>query len=131
MNLDLASTLNFGDTDGLQHFFLDHRTVHDQTALALSQRLGRVYSTVGVFDVLAEDSWLALMRQETQAPSRQLLDWLILHSVIHQNTLLALTGETTDIDLSQVDFAQPDQFYDWMFVHQQVHDYEQAQLGLT
>jgi hypothetical protein len=131
VRIDLSATMNFGDNDALQHFFLDHRLIHEQEARAITTRTGQVHSTFGVFDALAEESWLALNSRQTREPSRPLLNWLILHSSVHQNLVAALAGADIQTDLSIVDFSDADQFYDWMYVHQQYHDFEQQQLGLT
>lgn len=132
MNLDIASSIDFGDSDGLLHFFNDHRFVHEEESIALTAKYGGVFSTFGLFSSLAEDAWINLMRTRQGPPPQALIDWLQVHAFIHDQTYAALAGSgTTAPDLSVVDFSKEDQFYDWMYVHQQMHDYEQQTLGLS
>jgi len=132
MNLDIASTLNFGDEGGLRHFFLDHYTVHLQTANALSVKYSAPFSTIGLMDVLSEDAWVGLTTGRLKQTTPALRDWLILHATIHDTTEQQIVSVGLYApDLSVVDFSQPGQFYDWMYVHQEMHDYEQQALGLT
>lgn len=134
MIIDLAATTTFGDDQGMKNFFFVHRFVHDATAQALTARFGVNASSFGIVDSLAEDAWLKLMRDKKpgQKIPNSLLGWLKIHSDMHiaTYTLLGQTP-TTAPDLSQVDFGSEDQFYDWMFVHQEMHDFEQQSLGLT
>ena len=132
MNLDLASIVQFGDVAALRQFLLDHRAVHDQTAAALAQKYGNSFSTAGLDNVLAEDAWGALMRERQGLTPQTLKDWLLLHAQIHVTTYQQLTGPSVQPpDLSVVDFAQPEQFYIWMYDHSLMHDFEQSSLGLT
>ena len=133
MNLDFSSQLAFGDIEGLRNFLLLHRLVHDQEAAALTAKFQTPVSTFGVMDEAAEADWTRLMKSEpgTKA-SRALVNWLYLHAQIHDQSYALLNGATTVApDLSQVDFSTPSQFNDWMFVHQQMHDFEQSSLGLS
>jgi hypothetical protein len=134
MNIDLSATINFNDRLGLQNFLLVHRYVHDATAAALTARFHQPASSFGLGSVVAEEAWSKLMA-EGKTPAKvpaALQDWLNTHYHIHTNTY-ALLGQTptTAPDLSVVDFSSSDQFYDWMFVHQEMHDFEYQQLGLT
>ena len=131
MNLDLASTFRFGDAQALAFFFLDHRVVHEQVAAALAAQLGQSITTFDVSSAAAEAEWAEAM--STQTPGGQALDdWLHFHADIHNTTYQLIFGTGTyPPDLSQVDFSKPTGFYDWMYVHQIVHDYEQQALGLT
>lgn len=133
MNIDLASTLAFGDIDGFRNFFLLHRIVHDEEATAFTAQFNVAFSTFGVQDSSAEEAWSKLMKSKPGTkPPQSLIDWLYLHSQIHIQAYDLLGGTpTTAPDLSQVDFSSPDQFYDWMYVHQQMHDFEQQSLGIT
>ena len=132
MNLDLASQLAFGDLEGLRNFLLLHRVVHDQEAAALTAKFHSPVSTFGVMDEAAEAEWARLMRSKpgTKA-SLALVNWLYLHAQIHNQSYALLNGATTVApDLSQVDFSSASQFNDWMYVHQQMHDFEQSSLGI-
>jgi len=132
MNLGLAAITDFGDVDGLRHFFNDHRFVHEQEAAALSARYGGSFSTFGLFSSLAEDAWVDLMRARRGPVPQALRDWLQVHAQIHTQIYGIIAGNASQApDLSVADFSKPDQFYDWMYVHLEVHDYEQSFLGLS
>jgi hypothetical protein len=134
VNIDLAATVNFKDADGIKNFMLVHRFVHEQTASALTQRFHVPASSFGLSSHLAEEAWIKLMA-DGKTPAKvptPLQDWLRNHAQIHTDTYLLLGQDpTTAPDLSVVDFSASDQFYDWMFVHSQMHDFEYQQLGLT
>jgi len=133
MNLDLASIISHGDKAALQDFFLVHRFVHDSEADAISAQLGIPFPTFGVADSSAEEAWVETMRAEKgQPPPPALSNWLALHAQIHQAAYAAIGG-TANLapDLSVADFAAPEQFYDWLYVHQTMHDYEQSSLGVS
>lgn len=132
MNLDLQSSMAFGDASGLRTYMLDHQMVHEQTANALSLKFGGSFSAFGVSSVIAEDAWIEVMQNRKGPMPQALLDWLQIHAVIHDQTYQLLGGTgTVAPDLSVADFSQPQQFYDWIYVHQQMHDYEQQTLGLS
>jgi hypothetical protein len=134
MIIDLAATTGFGDESGLKNFFLVHRFIHDQTAAALTAKFNIAASSFGIFDSNAETEWLKVMKEAKpgQRPPQALSNWLKVHADIHVATY-GLLGQspTTAPDLSLVDFGDQEQFYDWMYAHQQMHDFEQASLGLT
>jgi hypothetical protein len=134
MIIDLSATTSFGDDSGMKNFFLVHRFIHDQTAAALSAKFHVASSSFGIYDSLADEAWLALMKNGKAGtrPPPALAGWLKIHADIHvaNYTLLGQTP-TTAPDLSLVDFGDQEQFYDWMFVHSQMHDFEQSSLGLT
>lgn len=132
MNLDLSSSFSYGDVSGLQTFFNDHRFVHDATANALSLKFGGSFSSFGLYSVIAETAWIQIMKSRRGPMPQALIDWLQIHNVIHNQTYRFLGGTgTVAPDLSVVDFSHPVQFYDWMYVHQQMHDFEQATLGIS
>jgi hypothetical protein len=132
MNLDLVSNLPFNDARALSDFMLVHRLVHLETANALSQQFKVPASTVGIEAQAAEDAWIRLMADK-KAPKNPtaLRTWLDLHQQIHLATYELLGGDqSSSPDLSQVDFSNESEFYDWLQVHQEVHDYEQSTLGI-
>jgi len=131
MNLDLSSTFQFGDARALSFFMFDHRFVHEQTAAALSAKTGQSISTFGVSSPAAEAEWAYAM-ETGERGGQALADWLHFHADIHNSTYQFINGTGTfPPDLSQADFTRPQTFYDWIYVHQQIHDYEQAVLGIT
>lgn len=134
MNIDLASQINFADAQGLRDFFLVHQFVHDEEAAALTAQFGVPATTFGVLSPAAEEAWVQLMAAGSprQPAPLALQDWLRLHAQIHINTYAQLgQNPTTAPDLSLVDFSSPNEFYDWMYVHQQMHDFEQSTLGVS
>lgn len=133
MNIDNDSQFGFGDSDGLAHFFLTHRFVHDQYQPVLQTNFGSSFSTFGIGSSAAEAAWAELMRQPK--PVRQipapLSDWLTLHQRLH-DAEYSIIGGTGNIapDISEVDFSDPEQFYSWLYGHQQMHDYTNNALGI-
>jgi hypothetical protein len=134
VNIDLAATTGFNDRSGFFNFMLVHRFVHEQAAAAISAKFGVPFSTFGLSSRLAEEAVAELMAQGKpgQRAPAGLQDWLKVHADIHvQSYTLLGQSPTVAPDLSQVDFGSSDQYYDWMYVHQQMHDFEYQQLGLT
>jgi len=137
MNIDLAATTGFNDRQGLRNFLLVHRFVHDETAAALSAKFTIPVSSFGLDSQLAEDAWLQSMEagakgQKASKVPTSLQDWLNVHADIH-NATYTLLGQTPTVapDLSIADFSNAQAYYDWQFVHQQMHDWEYQQLGLS
>lgn len=133
MNIDLVSSLNFNDANALRDFMLVHRLVHDETAAKLTSVYGVPQSSFGISSRAMEDAWIELMNGSSQRGTTPFTvrDWLNNHNQIHFNTFLLLGGQPSGAtDLSVVDFSSAEQFYDWMSVHQEVHDFEYASLGL-
>lgn len=132
MNIDLAATTQFGDTEGLKDFFLVHRFVHELTAAALTAKYHVAVGTFAVSSSNAEQAWVKLM-QDKQGPTPPALqDWLSIHADMHNQAYALLGGPgTVAPDLSIADFSSAEQFNDWMSAHQSMHDYEYSQLGLS
>ena len=133
MNLDAASVFSFGDTLALKSFLLLHRFVHTAEATALTAKFVVPCSTFGLGGSLAEEAWGELMSAGERRPTPPpLKDWLQLHAQLHVQAYTLLgSAPSTAPDLSEVDFSSPEEFYDWMQAHQDMHDYEMAALGLT
>jgi hypothetical protein len=136
VNLDLQAQTTFNDASGLRDFLLVHRFVHMETANAITAKYGVPFSTFGLDSQIAEDAWIQAMQAGAQGrkvpqPS-SLQDWLNVHADIHNQSYTLIAGQgTVAPDLSVVDFADAEQFYDWMEVHQAMHDFEYQQLNLT
>jgi hypothetical protein len=134
MIIDLAASTGFSDQSGMRNFFLVHRFVHDQTAAALTAKFSVPQSSFGITDEIAEREWLKVMADAKpgQPVPAALQTWLKVHSDIHIATF-SLLGQTPTgaPDLSTVDFGSQQEFYDWMYAHQNMHDFEQSALGLT
>jgi len=133
MNIDVYSQIVFGDTQALKVFFLAHRFAHDQESKALSDRYGGAFSTFGMSSPVAEETWAQMMQEEPPRPTPPpLADWLLFHAAIHNTTFQTIQSiGVVAPDISVADFSSPTQFYDWLLVHQLMHDYERQALGLT
>lgn len=127
-------TFNFGDNAALVNFFGDHAMAHATYAPLLLSKFGKARSTT--FDVSDQGAlfgWIA-MNEELRA-TRQgtvpeaLENWLQFHNAMHQSEA-ELMGVTSLVDLSAVDFRDPDDFYNWMNTHYQVHALENSTLGI-
>jgi len=134
MNIDLASTTGFGDAIGMRNFFLVHQFVHASEANALSAKFNIPVTTFGLSDQQAEEQWIKLMANNDPkaATPTALTNWLQSHAQLHTNTYDLLgQGANAAPDLSVVNFAVAEEFYDWMIAHQEMHDFEQQQLGIS
>jgi hypothetical protein len=135
MNIDLDSQIQYGDTEGLRQFFLTHRFVHAQTALAISQQFSIALPSIGLASGAAEDAWSELMTAringESRQPTQPLLDWLNLHAQLHQHEYSAVSPSLIAPDLSTVNFNNEEQFNEWMQAHQQMHDAVSQSLGIN
>lgn len=134
MNLNVVATMEFNDAPAIRDFFLVHRFVHQGEAEAITAKYNVPFSTVALGSGAAEEAWVERMAagQDAGPIPNSLRDWLNLHADMHTQAY-ALIGSTptTAPDLAVVDFARAEQFYDWMFVHQEMHDFEQASLGVS
>jgi hypothetical protein len=131
MNLDLFANFEHGDAQGLAQFMMAHRFIHNQESEALTAQFGASISTFGLTSAAAEQEWIDLM-QNGKGPSTALQDWLKFHADMHVKAYTLLGQSATAApDLSEVNFASEDQFYEWMLAHQSAHDFEQNSLGLT
>jgi len=134
MNMDLYGYFAYGDDVGVSTFALAHRFAHEQEAQAIATKFpGQVIQT---FNVGAEEivgPWQQMMADPDAPIPQGMFDWLISHNTNHTEMLALLPANATlvQVDLSIVDFRDPDQMYEWMFLHQQMHDYEQSALGIT
>jgi len=134
MNIDLDSQFLFGDTAGLRNFFLVHRFAHSAYQDKLQANFGVSFSTFPLTSGAAETDWEQLMQrgEKVRQIPQALGDWLILHANLHTSEYAAIGGPgNVAPDLSTVDFSDPGQFADWMYAHQQMHDYEAAILGVA
>ena len=132
MNIDIDSQFPFGDAVGLRQFLLVHRFVHQSYQDALQAQYGQSFSTFGLNSQSAEQDWIESMEKRRRgSETLSLSDWLSLHASLHAAEY-AVIGGTGNVppDLSTVDFADPQQFADWMNTHQIMHDYTNQQLGI-
>ena len=130
MNIDVQSQMQYGDEGALRDLFLVHSLVHDEYAKAIATKRGTPTPTGGMRSNYALDEWAAVMRKEIPAGAAILADWLQLHNNLHQAEYEAL-GFGLSPDLSEPDFTDESQFYDWMFAHNQIHLLVGKALGVT
>lgn len=135
MNIDLYGLFDFGDEDGVKQFALAHRFTHEAEAAAIYQQFGNNINTYSIGSNDIVEPWIAVMRGDIGHMPEELSEWLELHNENHQDMLQILLGgavsTVSSTDLSQVDFADPDQLFIWLTLHQQIHLAEQQALGLT
>lgn len=132
MNIDIQSTMRFGDEVGLKDFFFVHRLVHQGVDAVIATRGNGVMPNAAIDSTLALAAWLAFMRQDDVNDEERyaLNDWLQLHDQLHQDEYAAF-GLGQAPTLGSVDFSNDQQFYDWMFVHGAVHDTLNLAAGIT
>ena len=145
MNMDLYGLFEFGDEDGVKTFVMAHRFAHEAEAQAVNQQLQANIGTYGIGGEAIIEPWIQLMKGEREDLPPEIADWLEFHSLNHQAILgyLGLNNSTgvgvinvagsviSTGDLAQADFSDPEQMYQWLTLHQQVHDFEQQALGLA
>lgn len=130
--LDLVSTMQYGDANALRTFFNTHNIVHQLYA----SKIVTASVAVPLFDVSdqgALDDFVRMMalvqREEEAAQGDRINNWLGMHMELHRGEMASL-GLGDPVDISSVDFRKPTQFYDWLLTHQQMHDAQDAALGL-
>jgi hypothetical protein len=133
-NIDIVSNMPFNDASGVAQFMLAHYQNHNQIGAALLAQYKQGTSTFGLQSPAAEQAWVDLMRAHQRGEQRQtpqpLADWLHLHATLHNaEYTIILPSLTQTYELEDVDFSDPEQFYDWLQGHQQIHDFEQGLLG--
>lgn len=123
MNIQVQSQMNFGDENSLQDFFFVHRLVHIQVDGVIATNGGGSMPNSTIDSERALETWGGLMveREIDDGGRAALLDWLQLHANLHQAEYSALQLGVAP-ELGVVDFAQQNQFYDWMYAHSAVHD---------
>lgn len=132
MNIDLYGLFPYGDSDGVKAFTLAHRFAHDAERDAIAAKLGRTLGTYAVGGDEAVEPWIEMMQGRSQGIPQAMSDWLQLHNDNHQSMLSILSPSVAlaAVDLSIVDFRSADQMYEWLTLHQAIHQYEQQALGL-
>jgi hypothetical protein len=127
--LDVDALMPFGNREALMVFFQDHAIAHQHYAVNL-QKLFHVQPPL--FDLVdpgaAEDWALAMEQGEDGQMTPRIFAWLQAHDRLHQAELVAI-GVTTPVELSNVDFRYPDQFYGWMYDHISLHDSQDTVLA--
>lgn len=133
MNIDFYGLFNFGDEDAVKYFVLAHQFTHEIEHKAVKDQFGLDVVSYDVGGISVVDPWIMMMRRQTQGIPTAMSDWLLSHNNAHQQILGALPVSVglPMTDLSLVNFSDPWQLYEWLTLHQQMHDYEQQALGVT
>lgn len=111
MNIDLQSSMRFGDKEGFLIFLGDHAFAHSQYQSAMfTQKAVQIPG----FDMA-----------ELGNPQ----EWALSHYEIHRaiNSILLLPEPS---DLLSFDLENESSFYDWTINHQYLHDATDTILGL-
>lgn len=130
--LDVVSTMQYGDAAAMRSFFNSHNIVHQLYA----SKIVTASVAVPLFDVSDQgaledltDMMERVQREEEAVQGDRINNWLNMHMDLHRGEMAALSlGDP--LDISAVDFRNTQQFYDWLLTHQQMHDQEDAALGL-
>ena len=111
MNFETLSYVKFGDKEGLGEFLFENGVQH-QT----------FYNILG-------DQGIAVQKYPlTDANLSNLDDWLFVHNQEHL-ALANLLGLDNPFQLLDSDWNVEDDFYDWIGVHQTIHEQIAAALG--
>jgi hypothetical protein len=122
--LDFASQMNFGDRRGLQEWFLAHAQQHQLYAGNLVSRYGAQPPLFDLADPAMTEEWATAMQQKQDGVmTPRMVAWLLAHQALHAAEFVTI-GAGQPVDLSQVDFRDEGQFYDWMSNHIALHDAE-------
>ncbi len=127
--LDISSQMTFGDVQGLRQWFLEHAIAHQNYARNLALKYKADSPLFDLADQGCMADWGVAMAQGKDGQiTQRITNWLLAHNAIH-TTELTVTGAAQPIDLTQVDFRDQDQFYDWMANHILLHDIEDQVLS--
>lgn len=128
MNIQAQSQIGFGEEEPLRDFFFVHRLVHLQVDGVIVNAGGGSMPNATIDSERALEGWIAQMRRGRDpnmiaepGAAYALSDWLQLHDNLHQAEYAALRLGLAPA-LSEVDFTQQNQFYDWMYAHSAIHD---------
>lgn len=125
----------YDDEAGVRQFFLANAHAHDQQAAAILSKIGVQIGTGGLMSQAAEDALLAVMRAHVEGhhlpPPQPLRDWMRFHVDAHNAEYNALQAGQIPDEIAVADFSSPAAFYDWLTVHQALHDGVAQVLGLS
>lgn len=114
----------FGDAQGLAQFFFAHRLNHIQIdhQIIVNQLGSPANSTIDSQEAL--NAWIQQMTKPDEINDKAVslfFDWLQWHDNLHQAEYDAFAlGDSPSI--SQFDPRKPDDFYNWMYLHAQMHE---------
>lgn len=113
MNMEALSYVKFGDVDGLGEFLFENGVQHQ------------------LFYEILGDRGIAIIKYPiTDADIRNLDDWLFVHNQEHEALATQLNLDNP-FQLLDADWNVEDDFYDWIGVHQTIHQQIAAALGAT
>jgi hypothetical protein len=110
MNMEALSYVKFGDKDGLGEMLFENGVQH-----------------LLFYQILADAGILIPKYPLTDADPAQLDDWLFVHNQEHEALASAL-GLDNPFQLLDADWNVEDDFYDWIGVHQTIHQQIAASL---
>jgi hypothetical protein len=112
MNMEALSYVKFGDKDGLGLFLFENGVQHQL-----------------FYEILA-DKGIAIQKYPlTDADTSNLDDWLLIHNQEHESLATTLNLDNP-FQLLNADWNVEDSFYDWIGVHQTIHQQIAASLGV-
>ena len=112
MNMDALSYVKFGDRDGLGEFLFENGVQH------------QVF-----YEILADKGIAVIKYPITDADTANLDDWLFVHNQEHE-ALATLLNLDNPFQLLDSDWKVEEDFYDWIGVHQTIHEQIAKQLGV-
>ena len=122
--LALESQMPFNSPEALAHWFQSHAASHDSYVPKLSNTYKISPPSVDLLDQGSLQDWaMAMADPQKSKMTPRLMTWLRIHEQLHSAELSVLQG-TVELGLSTVDFRSQDEFYGWVYDHQQLHDFE-------
>ena len=103
MNMESLSYVKFGDRDGLGEMLFENGVQH-----------------LLFYQILADSGILVPKYPITDADPANLDDWLFVHNQEHESFARILNLENP-FQLLNADWKVEDDFYDWIGVHQTIH----------
>jgi len=112
MNMEALSYVKFGDVDGLGEFLFENGVQHQL-----------------FYEQLADQGILIPKYPITDADTKNLDDWLLIHNQEHE-ALAYILNLDNPFQLLDSDWNVEEDFYDWIGVHQTIHQQIAAALGV-
>ena len=112
MNFEVLSYVKFGDKDGLEEFLFENGQQHKL-----------------FYEILMDKGIITPLYPIYNAETSNLDDWLFVHNEMHVN-LANLLNLDNPFQLLDSDWRVEEDFYDWIGVHQTIHEQIAKQLGV-
>jgi len=110
--MEALSYVKFGDVDGLGEFLFENGVQHQL-----------------FYEQLADQGILIPKYPITDADTKNLDDWLLIHNQEHE-ALAYILNLDNPFQLLDSDWNVEEDFYDWIGVHQTIHQQIAAALGV-